>query len=155
MWGSILRPFFKTGTKKFRFVFSYLLHYVIYVRTRGHCESSREVPEDSWVLRVRHLWFPTSKLPRHLAHPLRNDLVLKISRVNQVLTQPAPVTLLLHFVLSFSTKRAWPSGSKHFKRCYGGKLRQNMVDSWHFQDRVVPEGMSQVASIDPLTNKSI
>ena len=26
-WGSIFRSFFETGTKKFRFVFSYLLHY--------------------------------------------------------------------------------------------------------------------------------
>jgi len=53
--------------------------------------------------------------------------------------------LCAYFVLSFSTKRAWQSGSKHFKRWYGGKLPQNMVDSQYCLDRVVPEGMSQVS----------
>jgi len=45
----------------------------------------------------------------------------------------------------FSTKRAWQSGSKRFKRWYMGKLRQTMVDSWYCLDLVIPERMSQVS----------
>ena len=51
----------------------------------------------------------------------------------------------LYFVLSFSTKRAWQSGSKHFKRWYRRTLRQTMVDSCYCLDPVVSEGMSQVS----------
>jgi len=39
--------------------------------------------------------------PRHLAHPLRNDPVQTISRVNHGLTQRAPVTPLLVLCLAF------------------------------------------------------
>jgi len=46
------------------------------------------------------------QLPRHLAHPLRNDPVLKIPRVNHVLTQLAPVTLLLVLCAVFLNKKS-------------------------------------------------
>jgi len=34
-----------------------------------------EVPEDSWVLSERRLWFPTSDPFTNLSHPLQNDPV--------------------------------------------------------------------------------
>jgi len=89
---------------------------------------------------VRNLWSP-----RHLAHPLWNDPVQTISRVNHGLTQRAPVTPLLVLCLAFSTKRAWQSWSKHFKRWHRGMLRETMVDSWYCIDPVVLERMSQVS----------
>jgi len=42
-----------------RFVFRTCFDTVIYVRARGHCESSAEVPEDSRVLRARRLCMQT------------------------------------------------------------------------------------------------
>jgi len=49
---------------------------------------------------------PDLQFPRYLAHPLRNDPVLKILRVNHVLTQLAPVTLLLVLCLVFFDKKS-------------------------------------------------
>jgi len=49
---------------------------------------------------------PDLQLPRNLSHPLQNDPVLKVSRVNHVLTQLAPVTLLLVLCLVFFNKKS-------------------------------------------------
>jgi len=49
---------------------------------------------------------PDLQLPRNLVHPLRNDPVLKIPRVNHVQTQLAPVTLLLVICLVFFNKKS-------------------------------------------------
>jgi len=79
-------------------------------------------------------------------------LVQTISLVNHGLTQLAPEPPLLVLCLVFQTKRAWQSGSKHWKRWYRGKLRQNMVDSFHCLHRVVPERMSQVLTWSEVRN---
>jgi len=55
----------------------------------------------------------------NLAHPLRNNPVQTIARVNHGLSQRAPVTPLLLLCLAFFNKRAWQSGSKHFKMVQG------------------------------------
>ena len=49
---------------------------------------------------------PDLQLPRHLAHPLRNDPVLKKARVNHVLTQLASVTQFLVLCLVFFNKKS-------------------------------------------------
>jgi len=55
-----------------------------------------------------------------------------------------PYHRFYYSVLSFQTKRAWQSGSKHLQRWYRGRLRQTIVNSWYCLDLFVPEGMSQV-----------
>jgi len=56
-----------------------------------------------------------------------------------------PYDRFCYFVLSFSSKRAWQSGSKHCQRWYEGRLCQTMADSWCCLDCIVPERMSQVS----------
>jgi len=105
-----------------------------------------EVPEDSRVLRVRRLWFPTSDR-------LQTWLIPSGTTVNQsrqfhestiVWRNLPPHDRFWYFVLSFSSKRAWQSGNKHYQRWDEGTLRQTMIDSWYCLDHIVPERMSQV-----------
>jgi len=62
-----------------------------------------------------------------------------------VLRNLPPYNRFWYFVFSFSSKRAWQSGSKHYQRWYEGRFRQTMVDSWYCLDRIVSEEISQVA----------
>ena len=70
---------------------------------------------------------PDLQLPRHLAHPLRNDPVLKISRVNHVLTQLAPVTLLLVLCLVFFNKKERDKAEVNTSR---GGTGESCVRTW-------------------------
>jgi len=65
---------------------------------------------------------PDLQLPRHLAHPLRNDPVLKIIRVNHVLTQLAPVTLLLVLCLVFFDKKSVTKRKQALQKVVRGEV---------------------------------
>jgi len=97
-----------------------------------------EVPEDSRVLRVRCLWFPTSDC-------LQSWLTRQHHEFTIVWRNLPPYDCFWYFVLSSPPKRAWQSGSKLDQRWYEGRLRQTMVDSWYCLDCIVPEEMSQVS----------
>ena len=87
-------PFFKLVKKKCQVRFSTCFITVIYVRARGHCESSRRSARRYPGVESALFMVPDLQLPRHLAHPLWNDPVWTISRVNHGLTQLAPVPSL-------------------------------------------------------------
>jgi len=102
-----------------------------------------EVPEDSQVLRVRLSWFTTSDRLRTWLIPSGTTQSRQWNESIIVWRNLSPYDCFWYFVLSFSSKRAWQSGSKHYQRWYEGRLRQTMLDSWCCLRRIVPEGMSQ------------
>jgi len=109
-WGSIFQPFCWTGTKNVSgslFVPASASNFCKGPWTLWKFPQKCQKIAGCWgcTVYVRNLWSP-----RNLAHPLRNDPVQTISRVNHGLTQRAPVTPLLVLCLVFSTKRAWQSG---------------------------------------------
>jgi len=112
------------------------------------------VPEDSRVLRVRHLWCSTSDrlASKPGSSPPERTGLYNIYHGLTQLTQLATVPPFLVLCLVFLTKRAWQSRSKYLKRWYRGKLHQTIVDSWFCVDCFVPEGMSQVSSPSEVGN---
>jgi len=114
-----------------------------------------EVPEDSRVLRVRCLWFPTSDRLQTWLIPSGTTRSRQYHETTIVWSNLTPYHRFWYFVLSFSSKRAWQSGSKHYPRWYEGRLRQTMVDSWHVLDRSVPERMSQVSRRSQVGNHKL
>jgi len=109
----------------------------------------------SRVLRVRLLWFPTSDRLQTWLIPsgMTRSRIYHESTI--VWRNLPPYHRFWYFVLSFSSKRAWQSGSRKYQRWYEGRLRQNMVDSWHCLDRSVPERMSQVSRRSEVGNHTI
>jgi len=95
---------------------------------------------------------PDLRSPRNLACPLQNDPVYTMPRINHGLTQLAPVLPLQVLTSALSRSFVWKDKTKYWKRWYGGKLRQTMVESWYSPDRVVPEGMSQVSGQSEVRN---
>jgi len=108
-------------------------------------EVCSEVPEDSRVLRVRRLWFPTSNRLQTWLVPSGTTWSRQYHVSTIVWHNLPPYDRFCYFVFSFSSKRAWQSGSKHYQRWYKGRLCQTMVDSWYCLDRIVPERMTQVS----------
>ena len=111
-------------------------------------EVCSEVPEDSRVLRVRRLWFPTSSRLQTWLIPSGMAWSRQCHEPTIVWRNLPPYDRFWYFVLSFFSKRAWQSGSKHYQRWYEGKLHQTMVDSWYCLDGIVPEAMSQVCFVN-------
>ena len=105
-------------------------------------EVCSEVSEDSRVLRVRRLWFPTSDRLQTLLIPSGTTRSRHYNESTTVWRNLPPYHCFWYFVLSFSSKRAWQSGSKHYQRWYEGRLRQTMLTRL---DRTVPERMRQVS----------
>jgi len=103
------------------------------------------VPEDSWVLRARCLWFPTSDRLETWLIPFGTTRSRPFSRVNYVLTQLAPVPPLLVLTSALSRSFCLKRLDKYEKWWNVGNLRQTMVNSLYGLDQVVPEGMSQVS----------
>ena len=112
------------------------------------------MPEGSRELRERRLVFPTSNRLETWLLPSRMNRSRQYYESTMVWHNLPPYHRFYYFVLSFLTKRAWQSGSKHLQRWYRVRLRQTMVDSWYFLDRFVPEGMSQVSRWSEVGNIS-
>ena len=110
------------------------LSWVIYVRARGHCESScRSALQISGCQKCAIYGFrlliasePGSSSPERPG----SDKITRLLRVNHGLAQLALVPPLLVLCLVSSNKKSMTKGSKHFKRWYRGSLRQIMADSW-------------------------
>jgi len=81
---------------------------------------------------------------RNLAHPLRNGQVWTIWVFNHDLMYPCPVPPLLKLCSRLSRSFLWKDKTKYWKRWYGGRLRENMVEISYCLDLVVEEGMSRV-----------
>jgi len=102
--------------------------------------------EDSRVIRVRRLLFPTSdRLQNWLipGPPERPGLDNIASQPWSDATCPCTTSLLTSLCHALFV---WKDKTKYYKRWHRdrGKFRQFMVDSWYCLDRVVAEGMSQV-----------
>jgi len=110
------------------------------------------VPEDSRVLIVRRLWFPTSDRLQTWLIPSERTRCRQFHESTIVRRNLPPYDRFWYFVLSFSSKRARQSVSKHYQRWYEGGLRQTMVDSCHCFDRIIPERMSQVSRRSEVRN---
>jgi len=108
-------------------------------------EVCSEVPENSRVLRVCRLWFPTSDRLQTWLIPPGTTWCRQCGESTIFWRNLPSYHRFWYFVLSFSSKRAWQSGSKHYQRWYEGRSSQTMVDSWCCLDRIVPERMSQVS----------
>ena len=108
-------PFFELVQKTCQLHFSYLL------RHGKFCKAPRDMRKfPQKCQKIAGCWGRTVyvrnlRSPRNLAHPLRNDPVQTISRVNHGLTQRASVTSLLVLCLVFFNKNSVKSGFKHFK----------------------------------------
>jgi len=103
---TIFQPFFWSGTKNVSGSFLYLL------RLGNFCkgpQTLRKFPQKCQKIAGcwgRAVYIHNLQSPRHLAHPLQNDPVLTIARVNHGLTQRAPVTPLLALCLAFFNKKS-------------------------------------------------
>ena len=115
-------------------------------------EVCSEVPEDSRVLRVRCLWFPTSDRLQTWLIASGTTRSRHLHESTLVWRNLLPYNRFLYFVLSFSSKRGWQSGSKHYQRWYEGRLPQSIVDSLCYLDRIVPERISQVSRRSEVVN---
>jgi len=99
-------PFFEVIQNTCQVHFSYLL------RFGNFCKGPRTLRK--WPQKCqkiagcwgRAVYVRKLRLPRHLAHPLRNDPVQTTSRVKYGLTQRAPVTPLLVLCLAFFNKKS-------------------------------------------------
>jgi len=79
-------------------------------------EVCAEVPEDSQVLRVRRPWFLTSDRFQTWLMPSRTTRSRQYHESTIVWCNLPPYHRFWYFVLSFSSKRGWQSGSKHYQR---------------------------------------
>jgi len=99
-------PFFEVVQKTCQDHFSYLL------RLGNFCQgprTPRKFPQKCQKIAGcwgRAVYVHNLQSPRHLAHPLRNDPVQTISRVNHGLTRRAPVTPLLVLCLALFNKKS-------------------------------------------------
>jgi len=81
------------------------------------------------VLRVRCLWFPSSDRLQTWFIPSGTTRSQQQHESTIVWHNLPPYDRFWYFILSFSSKRAWQRGSKHYQRWIEGRLRQTMVDS--------------------------
>jgi len=103
------------------------------------------VTEGSRVLRVHRIWFLTSDRLQPWLIPSGTTRSRQQHKSTIVWRNLPLYDRFWYFVLSFSSKRAWQSESKHYQRWNESRLHPTMVDSWCGLDRIVPEGMSQVS----------